>query len=507
VKLDRNRYLESRSLKPSTLLIALVLVNLVLGLVVWVFPAEGVSFGTIGKLKFVSFSELSGSSDLNQKVVDIDSVLKGVSPNQAIVKIKQSDSSIGKQGSNNANVAVAKVPGYRSLQLPPNNPNALRTLKYGLYVESKSKVIRILHYGDSQLEGDRITDFFRNRMQEVFGGGGPGIVMPNEPAAAARRAAIVSHSKNIKKNAFYVKGSQIKDGTYGIGGTAFTISGPHSRFVDWERDSNQKKTARFNNEKQVPTYIKILNGHLGYSKTKKYDRITLLYGSKEPFQVKLTCDNYVNDYTLEPASAGIETWNIPTKSKLQFDFTAGEFPNLYGVALDGTTGVAVDNFAMRGSSAVGFDKIAQSVYSHHLKALNVRAIVLQYGINVVPNVRSDYGYYKTILIRQLKNLKAAYPGVTIIVIGPSDMSQKRGGEMVSYSNIPLIRDAMQDAAFASDCCFWDLYEAMGGQNSMDAWVKKGLAQKDYTHFSYKGASYVGEMFYEALMEKLTKEVQ
>ena len=51
-------------------------------------------------------------------------------------------------------------------------------------------------------------------------------------------------------------------------------------------------------------------------------------------------------------------------------------------------------------------------------------------------------------------------------------------------------------------CFWDLYEAMGGKNSMVAWVNKGLAQKDYTHFSFKGAKYVGEMFYEAIIQEI-----
>jgi lysophospholipase L1-like esterase len=102
----------------------------------------------------------------------------------------------------------------------------------------------------------------------------------------------------------------------------------------------------------------------------------------------------------------------------------------------------------------------------------------------------------------LSSIKTAYPGITVIVIGPSDMSRNRGGEMVSYSNIPLIRDAMQEAALESGCCFWDLYEAMGGENSMAAWVKMGLAQKDYTHFSFKGARYVGEMLFNAIYQEI-----
>ena len=35
---------------------------------------------------------------------------------------------------------------------------------------------RILHFGDSQLEGDRISGYLRNRLQSVYGGSGPGFI-------------------------------------------------------------------------------------------------------------------------------------------------------------------------------------------------------------------------------------------------------------------------------------------------------------------------------------------
>jgi lysophospholipase L1-like esterase len=82
------------------------------------------------------------------------------------------------------------------------------------------------------------------------------------------------------------------------------------------------------------------------------------------------------------------------------------------------------------------------------------------------------------------------------------MSTRINGEYASYPNIPLIRNAMRNAAFKTGVAFWDLYEAMGGQNSMVSWVneKPSLAAKDFTHFNPQGARYVGEMIYEALMK-------
>ena len=62
---------------------------------------------------------------------------------------------------------------------------------------------------------------------------------------------------------------------------------------------------------------------------------------------------------------------------------------------------------------------------------------------------------------------------------------------------------MMQAAFDNGCAFWDLYNAMGGENSMVAWVQNDppLAAKDFTHFSSRGAGFVGEMLYNAIISK------
>ncbi|MDA8886107.1 hypothetical protein OAD66_05855 [Bacteroidia bacterium] len=524
MKLDRNEYLESRSLSPKTLLLAILAVNVLLGIIVWVFPSNGVKLGDTGNLKFVSPNELLGTQDSTAVDVDLDEVLKGVLPDENIENIDKPDI-VEQQVAIEANLKEKKdtlglivtskaVPAYRSIQLPPNNPNALKSLLYAIKHESKNKVVRILHYGDSQLEGDRVTDYFRNKMQLTFGGKGTGMVLPKEPAASSRRAVFVSESKNIKKSAIYIKGTKAENNQYGIGGSAYTITGPHSSFLGWDTtvvtDSSgirELTIPKFSKTKQAASFIKFNMGYSGHDLAKQHTRVTLIYQNDEHFQTTVKSDNFIKDYVLKPSvvGLGIKTWKISTEKKLKLSFTEGKFPKLYGVALDGEAGVAVDNFGMRGSSALGFDKMNRAFNTRQMKALNVRAIILQYGINVVPHVLSDYDYYRKILVKQLKSIKATNPGVSVIVIGPSDMSRNRGGRRVSYSNIPLIRNSMKEAAFETGCCFWDLYQAMGGENSMVAWVGKGLAQKDYTHFSYKGAKYVGEMLYDAIIEQLKKE--
>jgi lysophospholipase L1-like esterase len=53
------------------------------------------------------------------------------------------------------------------------------------------------------------------------------------------------------------------------------------------------------------------------------------------------------------------------------------------------------------------------------------------------------------------------------------------------------------------CAFWDLYQAMGGKNSMVQWVNAtpSLAEKDFTHFNFRGARIIGEMLYNAIIKE------
>ena len=43
--------------------------------------------------------------------------------------------------------------------------------------------------------------------------------------------------------------------------------------------------------------------------------------------------------------------------------------------------------------------------------------------------------------------------------------------------------------------FWNMFDAMGGLNSMQHWVDQDLAATDYTHFSPSGTKVISELFF------------
>ena len=51
---------------------------------------------------------------------------------------------------------------------------------------------------------------------------------------------------------------------------------------------------------------------------------------------------------------------------------------------------------------------------------------------------------------------------------------------------------------------WDMYEVMGGLNSIVLWEKNGLAQRDKIHFTREGYLLLGDLFFNALMQGFEK---
>ncbi|MCK5170635.1 MAG: hypothetical protein KAQ75_12215, partial [Bacteroidales bacterium] len=187
--------------------------------------------------------------------------------------------------------------------------------------------------------------------------------------------------------------------------------------------------------------------------------------------------------------------------EITISFKGDDSPDIYGIALDDHSGVAVDNIPLRGSSGTDFTKTDLAFLRSMYQKLNTKLIILQFGVNLVPHITSDYSYYERQFYKQLKTLKGLRPDISIIVIGVSDMSRNNKGRFESYPNIENIREAQRNAAFKADCAFWDMYEAMGGKNSMPAWVNTSpaLARTDFTHFTWKGSVVISKMFFEALM--------
>src|SRR4051812_3123037 len=109
--------------------------------------------------------------------------------------------------------------------------------------------------------------------------------------------------------------------------------------------------------------------------------------------------------------------------------------------------------------------------------------------------------YASYLRGQISILKKLAPDASIIFIGPADMDVKSGMDYVTHPFLEIVRDEIKKVVLESNCAFYDLYDIMGGRNSMAAWVEENLAATDYIHFSPQGARKVAALFHAAFINE------
>ena len=198
-------------MKPAHILIFLLCVGgLGLGTsVLW--PEDGIKVNDEFTLKFPNSSSVTDKDTV--QVVNVDSLLESyeIVIDSTIIKDSIRLEQLSESQKNLKIQYLDKTKFNRFFE-------ALRKCE-----EGKGKV-RILHYGDSQIEGDRITGLVRNELQKKFGGSGPGFV-----AACPLTSSIGiknKRSRNWKRYpVFGAKNSELTHNHYGMYGAFSRFTG------------------------------------------------------------------------------------------------------------------------------------------------------------------------------------------------------------------------------------------------------------------------------------------
>lgn len=479
-----------RSIQPWYVLVFVMSVIVVLGAMSLIFPDSGVATPRLGPVPSMTFYFPSWSdffSPDTNKAKDLDEILAALN---APVDPKTASMDTTQEFAHSANLTQAP----NVIQYPNGDPSVLFPAFEALENAAQGrKPVRVMHYGDSQIEGDRMSGLFRARMQERFGGGGPGLVAA-KPLTSSMSVVMEASESMMRFTQYGVQDKSVKHRRYG----AMAI---FSRFAPVIPDSAYSETETHTGW----VSISIQGG--SYAPTKTYDNLKLYYGhNRSDVNIKVFLDDVpFADETL-PAnkSLRVKTWRFDkTPRKIMIIMEGYDSPDIYGLSLEQDAGVALDNISMRGSSGTTFGSLETGIFKPMLDSLNPKLLFLQYGGNTVPYIKDKKSAdnYGRSFKSQIEYLKGLVPDAAIIVIGPSDMSTKVEGEMQTYPNLTNVRDALRQAAFDAGAAFFDIYEAMGGHNSMLQWVeaKPALAAADYVHFSPQGAKIIAEAFIKSFM--------
>jgi lysophospholipase L1-like esterase len=450
----------------------------------FVFPEKGIQIGS-SNLQFPTMGDFFLPKTENDSIDNIEKDLADLFDSTVVVS--KIDSAIIQH-------KLDSLKEFRQgLQMTDKSKSAMHRFFSALDNAKKNKV-RIMHYGDSQIEADRITSYLRNELQKKFGGYGAGLfsIVP----VTRKMSVNTEYSENWKRYpGFGKKDTTVKHMKYGA-------------LMAFSRYSPIPQSEIINDTVTYEAWLKIKKPRASYGRTKSYTQLKIFLSNSH------TSINYNILADGETVKSGILEPNTPfqtlttnfstTPEEIKITFTGSDSPNIYGVSIEGNNGVVMDNIPLRGSSGTIFSKQDATLLANMYANLSPKLIIMEFGGNTIPYIKSDKGCtdYGRWFQSQINFLKRLNPNAAIIVIGPGDMSIKEKTDYVTYPYLEGVRDALKEAALKSGCVFWDMYEVMGGKNSMPKWVaaEPSLAASDYTHFSPKGAKKIAEEFNTKLFE-------
>jgi len=447
-------------MKSYKIVIFIFLIITGLALLSAFFPADGIPIGNV-TFRFPSLEKILTRNEAPSE--NVDDIMSGIDPD-----LEENLFSGMKDTLNFYHTIVATHPAR--FYFPNDDIHFFDDLFYEMNHARRSKrVIRVLHYGDSQIEMDRITSDLRIFFQSAFGGGGPGLlpIVQSIPTSSVYQYS----SGDFSVYSSYGDGTRSSDKNYGIMARCHRLVGTANFTVTATK--NAKLDKRLHHFNKVTLLFNDRSGHFSASLTDKKSR-------------KVFHKNSLNE--------GVQSfvWQLDTPTTSISMTLSGE-ADIYGVMVDNGSGVNVDNIPLRGCSGTNFTLISDSILAESYRLADVGLIILQFGGNSIPGINGKKSVegYKQRVARQIRYLSSIYPNAKILFIGPSDMSVRVDGELQTYPWLPAVNQALKEAANENGAAFWDMYSVMGGHNSMITWVNSGYAGTDYIHFSPSGATKIG----------------
>lgn len=340
--------------------------------------------------------------------------------------------------------------------------------------ESLNRPVRIGFMGDSFIEGDILVADFRAEMQREFGGSGVGFV-PISSVAAPYRPTIRETSAGWKN---------------------WSILNDHSQ--------RYTLSCMLFEAEQSDAFLQMEVGSK-YPELQKGSSLKFIYEENQETWLALSCNNREDSlFVMLPPTDSLVQYAYTSPSEIHkavLHFSQAKGLKALGVALENDNGVVVDNFSVRGNSGLALERL-DSVRCRQFNQIRpYDMIILQYGLNVANDSVMQYGWYGKRMEAVAHHIKCCFPTADILILGVSDRSTQENGTFYTMPSVLSLLYTQRQMAKRSGLPFWNTFGAMGGYNSMVAYVEKNWASKDYTHLSFGGGRELARILKEALMKE------
>jgi lysophospholipase L1-like esterase len=337
--------------------------------------------------------------------------------------------------------------------------------------------INIIHIGGSHVQAGMLSDRMRDNLHNLADGikGERGFLFPyrmaqtNNPRTySASFTGNWDGCRNALKNNFC---------PWGLSGITASTTDTLTQVKLFSTDENQN----------IDWFNKVRIYHLA---------------TCESFSVRLD-SSFVVDTMYTDSVAGVTTFELAQSyDTLRFEtFKSDSFQEyfvLQGIRLENeNNGLTYNAIGVNGASVPAY---LRCQFFQPQLATNVPDLVI-FGIGIndsyVPFDQFNQEEYEQNYRDLMANFLAVNPDVQFIFMTNNDSYYKR---RYPNKNIFKVQQAMKNLALEYNAGYWDLFEIMGGLNSISLWERAGLAQKDKVHFTRKGYELNADLLFVALRD-------
>ena len=346
-------------------------------------------------------------------------------------------------------------------------------------VETMGRPVRIAYYGDSFIEGDILTADIRDILQQRYGGYGVGWVDCAKGTNAFRPTVrivsdgFIPHLTNEKP---------FDSSRQGINQKYYTLNG-HARLT--------YKALTFRGRRST------------------WQKARLWFTTQQPMTVTIGNDSNAvrHEFQSSPSIQYLETNG--RADAITYNIEAGEGTTVFGASLEPVKGIVVDNLGLRGLPGFSLAKIPDATLRQFYRMRPYDLIIIHYGINCAAdgNPESFYKAYVKKMTEIVEKIKRACPGASIMVCNVSDRDQRSADGIRTMNVVKKLARYQRQIASESGVAFFDLFNAMGGDESMAKYVEKGWANKDYVHINFEGGKHIAEIVCKELLGVKTVDTQ
>lgn len=328
--------------------------------------------------------------------------------------------------------------------------------------------LKILHFGDSHIQGDYFTG-------------------------------------QVRKHLFNYADAKTKSRGITMPYLAAGTNGPDELFSRWQGCIER------NSVRKGPTGYYALTGYritscdtflavtLRDTSDYKFNLVYLLHNHLNTKSITINGYHPVLTHTISDSSA-ISEFRLPEfnhELTIRIRNSVSTYkPSIYALLLQNTqNNIAYHSAGINGATFGTFQQLQDT--RTLIQFIAPDCVILSYGTNDAMNRINDTTSFKAQIADCIQTIRQALPGVPVILTTPGDY-------LINKQRInpgtALVARLICSAASENNCAYWDFYQVMGGAGSVKEWYKNQLVFRDWIHLSKKGYRYQGDLFFEAFLK-------